>query len=254
MSIVNEALKKAAREKEEKNTNKVEKRIIYLDKTVRFRRYIIIGIFIIIALSSIAFLLKGSILPSKTKTKQMQVAAPKPVIPPEKRDGADSSSIENINKEILERHKRALELYKEKRLAEAMAELLIIIAKKPDFASAHNNLGLIYKESDRLKEAEREYKEALKAEPLYAEAMNNLAVLYDNEGRYNEAVELFKNALRINPKSHEINLNLAITLERMGKIEDARLYYKNYLRLIPKGEKGVSERVKKHLDNLQTKK
>lgn len=254
MSIVNEALKKAAREKEKKNTDKVEKRVIYLDRTARVRRYILIGLFIIIALTSIALLLKGSISPIKTKSKQTHVTATKPVVSPEKKEEADSSSIENINKEILERHKRALELYKEKRFAEAMAELLIIIAKKPDLASAHNNLGLIYKERDRYKEAEQEYKEALKAEPRYAEAMNNLAVLYDNEGRYNEAVELFKNALKINPKNHEINLNLAITLERMGKVEDARFYYKNYLSLIPKGEKGVSERVKKHLDNLRTKK
>ena len=76
-----------------------------------------------------------------------------------------------------------------------MAELLIAISLKPDMSSAHNNLGLIYKESGRYKEAEKEYKEALRIDPKYVDAMNNLAVLYDYEGKHTEAAELLKRRL-----------------------------------------------------------
>ncbi len=252
MSIVNEALKKASKESGKDNTQ-TGKRVVFLDKSRSNSTFIIIGAVIIILVFAI-FLLKGRLPLYKGKAIQKpaaetaapstQAAQPQPSKP----------SSADIEKETAGRHKRALELYKEKRLAEAMAELLIAISLKPDMASAHNNLGLIYKENSRYKEAEKEYKEALRIDPKYVDAMNNLAVLYDYEGKHTEAAELLNKAVDAAPNNAVSHLNYAVTLERLGRIEDAKSHYKSYLKLSTEGDKNLRERIKKHLNNLQANK
>ena len=48
------------------------------------------------------------------------------------------------------------------------------LAIKPDFAEAHNNLGITLKELDQLDEAVKSYEKALTVKPDYFEAFNNL--------------------------------------------------------------------------------
>lgn len=252
MSIVNEALKKASKESGKDNTQ-AGKRVVFLDKSRNNSIFIVIGALIII-LAITLFILKGRLplykgkgIPkpvAETAVPSVQTAQPIPSQP----------SSADMERDAANRHKRALELYKEKRLAEAMAELLIAISIKPDMSSAHNNLGLIYKESGRYKEAEKEYKEALRIDPKYVDAMNNLAVLYDYENKHTEAAELLKKAVDTAPNNAVSHLNYAVTLERLGRMEEAKSHYKSYLKLSTEGDKGLRERIKKHLDNLQANK
>ena len=48
------------------------------------------------------------------------------------------------------------------------------IALKPDYAEAHNNLGITLQELGRLDEAEATYRKAIALKPDYAEAHSNL--------------------------------------------------------------------------------
>lgn len=199
---------------------------------------------------------KGNIYLIKTKSKGEAVSKAKAVPEADMKRTAegrkeDDTSKINTEKKAIDHQRRALGLYKEKRLAEATAELLTAVSLKPDIASAHNNLGLIYKEGGAYDKAVFEYQEALRIDPKYLDAMNNLAVLYDNQGRYKEAEGLFKKAIEIDAANPAINLNYAITLERMGKIEDAKRYYRIYLNLIPREDKELGERIKRHLSNLK---
>lgn len=251
MSIVNEALKKASKESG-KDNRETGKRIVFLDKSRSNSIFIVIGSVIII-LSLAIFLLKGRLPLYKNKGVQKPAAETAAPSTQTAQPIPSQPSSADLERDAANRHKRALELYKEKRHAEAMAELLIAISIKPDMASAHNNLGLIYKESGRYKEAEKEYKEALRIDQKYMGAMNNLAVLYDYEGKHTEAAELLKKAVDTAPNNAVSHLNYAVTLERLGRIEEAKSHYKSYLKLLPDGDKGLRERIKKHLNNLQAK-
>ena len=252
MSIVNEALKKASKESGKDNTQ-AGKRVVFLDKSRSNSAIVIIGAVIIILVLAL-FLLKGRLPLYKGKGVPKPVAETAAPSAETAQPLPSQPSSADLERDAVNRHKRALELYKEKRLAEAMAELLIAISIKPDMASAHNNLGLIYKESGRYKEAEKEYKEALRIDQKYVGAMNNLAVLYDYEGKHTEAAELLKKAVDTAPNNAVSHLNYAVTLERLGRIEEAKSHYKSYLKLLPEGDKGLRERIKKHLNNLQVKK
>ncbi|MBI3353854.1 MAG: tetratricopeptide repeat protein [Nitrospirae bacterium] len=255
MSIVNEALKKAARDKG-KNGASAEEKFTFSDRTIGVKRSLfLIGIAVIIIAALGLLLWKGNIYLIKTKSKGDAVSKAKAAPEVDIKKAAEvkkEDDTSRINeKEAVEHQKRALELYKEKRLAEATAELLTAVSLKPDIASAHNNLGLIYKEGGAYDKAVFEYQEALRIDPKYLDAMNNLAVLYDNQGRYKEAEGLFKKAIEIDAANPAINLNYAITLERMGRIEDAKRHYRIYLNLIPKEDKELGERIKRHLSNLK---
>ncbi|MDY6864550.1 MAG: tetratricopeptide repeat protein, partial [Halobacteriota archaeon] len=57
----------------------------------------------------------------------------------------------------------------------------------PDYAAAHNNLGVLFKDLKRYEEAEKEYGKAIRIDPDYAAAHNNLGVLFKDLKRYEEA-------------------------------------------------------------------
>ena len=74
-----------------------------------------------------------------------------------------------------------------------------MITLKPDYAKAHNNLGILLKEQGRIKEAEASYAQAIKLKPDYAEAHYNLGVLLQEEERLDEAETNYNHALALKP-------------------------------------------------------
>ena len=74
-----------------------------------------------------------------------------------------------------------------------------MITLKPDYAKAHNNLGILLKEQGRIKEAEASYAQAIKLKPDYAEAYYNLGVLLQEEERLDEAETSYNHALTLKP-------------------------------------------------------
>ena len=62
------------------------------------------------------------------------------------------------------------------RLDEAIAAYNRAIALKPDYAEAHNNLGIALKDQGRLDEAIAAYHRAIALKPDHAEAHNNLGI------------------------------------------------------------------------------
>jgi len=62
------------------------------------------------------------------------------------------------------------------KLEEAETSYRKAITLKPDFAEAHNNLGIILKELGKLEEAETSYRKAITLKPDFAEAHNNLEI------------------------------------------------------------------------------
>src|SRR3990172_4395110 len=82
---------------------------------------------------------------------------------------------------------QALTHHRAGRLPEAEAGYRRVLELKPDWADAHNNLGVTLWDQGRQAEAEASYRRALEIEPDYVEAHYNLANAMRDQGRLSEA-------------------------------------------------------------------
>jgi tetratricopeptide (TPR) repeat protein len=116
-----------------------------------------------------------------------------------------------------------------------LALLSDTVAKCPNNARAHNNLGLVLthlagRETDAVAECEA----AVKLEPDSAGYHTELgSALANFPGRQAEAIAEYRAALRIKPDFADAHNNLALSLEDMGNVSAAEAEYKTALKLRP---------------------
>ncbi len=102
-------------------------------------------------------------------------------------------------------------------------------------AQRANDRGLqLYKEK-RYAEAEAQFTEALKLRPDFALAANNLGFVYFKQDKFAEAARWFDNTIKIDPSRAIAYLNLGDALAKAGENDKARKAYQTYLELAPAG-------------------
>lgn len=102
-------------------------------------------------------------------------------------------------------------------------------------AQLANERGLqLYKEK-RYADAAEQFAEALKLRPDFALAANNLGFVYYRQQRYAEAARWLENTLKIDPSRAVAYLNLGDAYAKAGDREKARKAYSTYLELQPQG-------------------
>ncbi|MEZ2312032.1 tetratricopeptide repeat protein, partial [Paraburkholderia sp. RCC_158] len=99
------------------------------------------------------------------------------------------------------------------------------IQSNPEYASAHNNLGVLLKQLKRLPEAELAFRQALGVSPRYAEAHSNLGALLYDLGHLEEAEASCRQALAINPSYCDAQYNLGVVLYSLKRLGEAELSY-----------------------------
>jgi protein O-mannosyl-transferase len=119
------------------------------------------------------------------------------------------------------------------RLDEAAAEHAAALRLEPGFADAHDNLGAVWQKMGRLQDAAAQYAEAIRLRPGRAEAHGNLGNALLLQGHPEEAVPRYREALRIDPALADIRFNLATALQRTGRNEQATAEYQAVLRTEP---------------------
>ena len=107
------------------------------------------------------------------------------------------------------------------------------VAKSPEKARPHNNLGTTLKSQDKLDEAISHYRHALQLKPDYALAHYNLAKALDSQGNTEEAISHYRRALRIKPDFAEACYNLGRIMQTQGNPDEAINYYHHALRIKP---------------------
>ena len=130
------------------------------------------------------------------------------------------------------------------RLPEAIGHLDQALRLKPNYAEAHNNLGLALVRLGRLQEAMAHWELALQSKPDYAEAHNNLGNGLLNLGKLQEAAWHFEQALLLEPDYAEAHYNLGLALEQTGRIPEAISHYEQALRSKP-GYAGAQQRLER---------
>ena len=109
----------------------------------------------------------------------------------------------------------------EHRLPDAIASFQQAIAARPDYAEAHNNLGVAFEATRRDDDAERQFRAALSALPSHAAAHNNLGRLLLARGNVSEAVPHFRSALLSRPDDPDALYNLGRALVAEGHEAEA---------------------------------
>ncbi len=92
---------------------------------------------------------------------------------------------------------------------------------RPDYAEAHNNLGIALESSGRRADAEAEYRAALASRPHLAAAHNNLGRVLLARGVVNESLMELRTALRIQPDNADTQYSLGRALVANGQPQEA---------------------------------
>lgn len=102
----------------------------------------------------------------------------------------------------------------------AIEHIQTAIRIKPDFASAHNNLGLLWSSIGKEQAAIEEFRTAIRIRPNFPDAHSNLGILLTNDGRLNEGIDELRAALALRPDHAEALVNLGIALNKAGRLPE----------------------------------
>ncbi|MEG2803978.1 polysaccharide deacetylase family protein [Stenotrophomonas sp.] len=109
-------------------------------------------------------------------------------------------------------------------------------------AQQANDRGLQLYREKRYDEAVAQFTEALKLRPDFAQAANNLGFVYYRQQRYAEAARWLENTLKIDPSRAVAHLNLGDAYAYAGDKAKARQAYTTYLALQPQGSGAAQAR------------
>lgn len=107
------------------------------------------------------------------------------------------------------------------------------IARNPNYAAAHYNIGTIYLNKQMLPEAKRSLERAVELDPLDADALTNLGAVAGQEKDYDTAYRYFEQALRVRP-NHLLALQNLVMLDRWkGQLDKAQQALENAIAVDP---------------------
>jgi protein O-GlcNAc transferase len=138
---------------------------------------------------------------------------------------------ESDNPEAL--HLLGVIAYQQQRHETAITLIARALARKPDFADAHSNLGNALREAGRLAEAEKSFRQAIAVNPKFAMAHYNLGNILMTLERFDEASQSFERAISANPRLTEAYTNRGIALKELGRLKEAEASYRKALSLKP---------------------
>ena len=104
---------------------------------------------------------------------------------------------------------------------------------KPDYSEAHFNLGNVLHKKGSLDAALDSYSQAVKIKSNHAEAHHNIGVIMLKKYAFGEAIESYKQAVKIKPNYAEAYNNMGSALEGNGDIGAAIESCKHALRIKP---------------------
>jgi tetratricopeptide (TPR) repeat protein len=96
-----------------------------------------------------------------------------------------------------------------------------VLARQPNHADAHINVGRLLHEVGEVHAALLHYRSALQVRPVDATASFNLGVALEDLGLASEAIVAYQQAITADPDSADAHYNVARLLEQAGKPEIA---------------------------------
>jgi eukaryotic-like serine/threonine-protein kinase len=119
-------------------------------------------------------------------------------------------------------------------LDEGMAAYRKAIELKPDYADAHNALGLAYGKKGDWNEAIKLYQEALQLGSKWGHVRVNLGVAYYKTRQWDKAIDALTEGIELNPRDPDAHVHLGNALREKGRVDDAIAAYRQAIRINPK--------------------
>jgi len=132
----------------------------------------------------------------------------------------------------------------ENRLPAAIEQLEQLLAIKPDFALAHNELGTLYAMAGQRANADEHLRAAAQYDPDSPSAPAMLGWLSYLDGRPAEALEQYRIAEAVEPYNARIHFNMGLALSQLKKWDDAADQFRKVVEIDPQdaaGWQGLSE-------------
>lgn len=140
----------------------------------------------------------------------------------------------SVNPDYAEAHNNlGIVLHNLNLLDDAVKSYIAAISINPNYAEAHNNLGNSQGKLGQLSDAIRSYEKALIIKPNFNDAFNNLGFAHKELGEFNEAARSYEKIIKINPEFAEAYNNLGVALIGLNKTDDAIENYQKALEINP---------------------
>ena len=124
--------------------------------------------------------------------------------------------------------------------AQAITLLERVTEKAPNATMPLIDLGIAYARVDDLENAEASMLRALELNPRHPVAHNELGMIQRQTGRFSEARQSYENALDFHPRFHFARLNLAILCDMyLADLECALRNYERYSEAVPDDEQAA---------------
>jgi len=105
------------------------------------------------------------------------------------------------------------------KIDECIANLKKVVELKPEFAEAHNNLGIALESQGKIDEAIYHWHQALYLRPHFYPPYNNLGNAYTLQGSIDQAIENFRKAIELQPGQPHVHSNLVLTFNYHGSLD-----------------------------------
>ncbi len=123
----------------------------------------------------------------------------------------------------------------------AIPVLNAFIAKRPELAGPHLNLGIAYRQTGQDDAASDALNQALKLNPSNPAIWNQMAILYRKQGDFDAALDAYAKALQLDQNYALAHRNIGILYDLyLQKPALALQHYRNYLALNGEEDKTVS--------------
>jgi protein O-GlcNAc transferase len=119
------------------------------------------------------------------------------------------------------------------KLAEAIAAFRKAIVLRPNYAEAHNNLGIALSQSGRFDESIAAFRHAISLRPDYAPGFSNLGDALLSIGKTNEAIAAYRQAIAIQPTFADARNNMGNALLATRQVDAAVTEYQMAIALQP---------------------
>lgn len=126
-----------------------------------------------------------------------------------------------------------------------------LVAKDPESAYGHYNLGGWYREHNDLLKARYHWEQTVALQPRNTKALSQLGSVAYVEKRLTDAERLYRQALDADNSNAEAHFNLAMILEGDGRFAEALLHYQLFLRRVPAEYSGLVPEVTARVTRLQ---
>ncbi len=120
---------------------------------------------------------------------------------------------------------------------EAIADLIKVTEKKPDFFPAYAKLGKIYYEKGEYDKALPVLKKALEINPYFPQSNQLIARIYEEKDKHKESVAHYQKVSLAQPCDAELAYNMANKYYRLKDYNSSKKYYNRAVRYYGEGNK-----------------